>query len=85
MFSSAYLKTPVVEALNKLIGTKVGPIASCKERPPQPDIVSGATVTVLVMADSIVQFHSLRATIRSGRIFLQQHARQLLGDASRRK
>jgi NosR/NirI family nitrous oxide reductase transcriptional regulator len=56
----------VVEALNKLIGTNVGPIASGRERPPQPDIVSGATVTVLVMADSIVR--SAVRLIRSGRI-----------------
>jgi NosR/NirI family nitrous oxide reductase transcriptional regulator len=33
----------VVEALNKLLGTGIGPIAAGKERPPQPDIVSGAT------------------------------------------
>ena len=56
----------VVEAINKLIGTKVGPIASGAERPPQPDIVSGATVTVLVMADSIVR--SAVRLIRSGRL-----------------
>jgi transcriptional regulator of nitric oxide reductase len=36
----------VVEALNKLIGIKAGLIASGQERPPQPDIVSGATVTI---------------------------------------
>ncbi len=56
----------VVEAINKLIGTKIGPIASGAERPPQPDIVSGATVTVLVMADSIVR--SAVRLIRSGRL-----------------
>ncbi len=56
----------VVEALNKLIGTKIGPIAAGAERPPQPDIVSGATVTVLVMADSIVR--SAVRLIRTGRI-----------------
>jgi NosR/NirI family nitrous oxide reductase transcriptional regulator len=56
----------VVEALNNLLGTKIGPIASGEERPPQPDIVSGATVTVLVMADSIVR--SAVRLIRSGRI-----------------
>ena len=58
----------VIEAVNKLIGTKVGPIASGTERAPQPDIVSGATVTVLVMADSIVR--SAVRLIRSGRIAL---------------
>lgn len=56
----------VVEALNKLIGTKIGPIASGAARPLQPDIVSGATVTVLVMADSIVR--SAVRLMRSGRI-----------------
>lgn len=56
----------VVEALNKLVGTKIGPIASGAERPPQPDIVSGATVTILVMADSMVR--SAVRLIRSGRI-----------------
>ncbi len=56
----------VVEALNKLIGMKIGPIASGAERPPQPDIVSGATVTVLVMADSIVR--SAVRLVRTGRI-----------------
>lgn len=58
----------VIDAINKLIGTKIGPIASGAERPPQPDIVSGATVTVLVMADSIVR--SAVRLIRSGRISL---------------
>jgi len=55
-----------VEALNKLIGTKIGPIASGAERPPQPDIVSGATVTVLVMADSLVR--SAVRLAKSGRL-----------------
>ena len=56
----------VVEAVNKLIGTRIGPIAAGKERPPQPDIVSGATVTVLVMADSVIR--SAVRLVRSGRI-----------------
>jgi NosR/NirI family nitrous oxide reductase transcriptional regulator len=56
----------VVEAINKLIGTSIAPIAAGKERPPQPDIVSGATVTVLVMADSIVR--SAVRLVRSGRL-----------------
>ena len=56
----------VVEALNNLIGTRIGPIASGKERAPQPDIVSGATVTILVMADSVVR--SAVRLVRSGRI-----------------
>ena len=60
----------VVEAVNKLIGTHIGPIAAGKERPPQPDIVSGATVTVLVMADSVVR--SAVRLVRSGRIAPQE-------------
>lgn len=56
----------VVEAVNKLIGTRIGPIAAGKERAPQPDIVSGATVTILVMADSVVR--SAVRLVRSGRI-----------------
>lgn len=56
----------VVEAVNKLIGTRVGPIAAGKSRPPQPDIVGGATVTVLVMADSVIR--SAVRLMRSGRI-----------------
>ena len=56
----------VVEAVNKLVGTHIGPIAAGKERAPQPDIVGGATVTVLVMADSVVR--SAVRLVRSGRI-----------------
>lgn len=56
----------VVEAINKLLGTSIAPIAAGKERPPQPDIVSGATVTVLVMADSVVR--SAVRLVRSGRL-----------------
>ena len=56
----------VVEALNKLLGTSIGPIAAGKERPPQPDIVSGATVTILVMADSVIR--SAVRLVRNGRI-----------------
>ena len=56
----------VVEAVNKLVGTSIGPIAAGKERPPQPDIVSGATVTILVMADSVIR--SAVRLVRSGRI-----------------
>ncbi len=58
----------VVEAVNKLIGTRIGPVAAGKEHPPQPDIVSGATVTVLVMADSILR--SAVKLVRSGRLSL---------------
>ena len=56
----------VVEALNTLIGTRMGLVASGTERAPQPDIVSGATVTVLVMADSVVR--SAVRLMKSGRL-----------------
>ena len=56
----------VVAALNTLIGARMGLVALGTERPPQPDIVSGATVTVLVMADSVVR--SAVRLIKSGRI-----------------
>ena len=45
----------IVAAVNTLIGKDMKPIASGAEHPPQVDIVSGATVTVLVMNDSIVR------------------------------
>ena len=56
----------VVEALNKLIGTRIGLVASGAEQAPQPDIVSGATVTVLVMADSVVR--SAVRLVKGGRL-----------------
>ena len=56
----------VVASLNSLIGQDLGRVASGGERPPQVDIVSGATVTVLVMGDSIVR--SAVRLIRAGRI-----------------
>jgi NosR/NirI family nitrous oxide reductase transcriptional regulator len=56
----------VVEAVNKLVGTKIASVAAGKELPPQPDIVSGATVTVLVMADSVVR--SAVRLVKSGRL-----------------
>ncbi len=56
----------VVEAINKLVGARIGPIADKKERPPQPTIVSGATTTILVMADSVIR--SAVRVLRSGRI-----------------
>jgi len=56
----------IIEAVNKLVGTEMAPIASGAERPPQVDIVSGATVTVLVIGDSVVR--SAVQLIRSGRI-----------------
>ena len=56
----------VVDSMNALIGKAMTPIASGAERPPQVDIVSGATVTVLVMSDSVVR--SAVRLIRSGRL-----------------
>ena len=56
----------VVAALNSLVGRDLGRVASGAERPPQVDIVGGATVTVLVMGDSIVR--SAVKLIRSGRL-----------------
>ena len=52
--------------INTLIGKAMTPVASGAERPPQVDIVSGATVTVLVMGDSVVR--SAVRLIRSGRL-----------------
>lgn len=56
----------VVAALNKLIGKDLGRVAAGQEEIPQVDIVSGATVTVLVMSDSVVR--SAVKLIRSGRL-----------------
>jgi NosR/NirI family nitrous oxide reductase transcriptional regulator len=56
----------VVAALNSLIGKDLGRVAAGQEQLPQVDIVSGATVTVLVMGDSVVR--SAVKLIRSGRL-----------------
>jgi NosR/NirI family nitrous oxide reductase transcriptional regulator len=56
----------IVAAVNSLIGKDMKPVASGAEQPPQVDIVSGATVTVLVMSDSIVR--SAVRLIRTGRV-----------------
>ncbi|MBD9373749.1 regulatory protein NosR [Rhizobium sp. ARZ01] len=56
----------VVAALNSIIGKDLGKVASGAERPPEVDIVSGATVTVLVMGDSVVR--SAVSLIRSNRL-----------------
>jgi NosR/NirI family nitrous oxide reductase transcriptional regulator len=56
----------IVAAVNGLIGKDMKPVARGAEQPPQVDIISGATVTVLVMSDSIVR--SASKLIRSGRI-----------------
>ena len=56
----------IVAAMNRLIGKDLRPVASGSERPPQVDIVSGATVTVLVMGDSVVR--SAVRLIKRGRL-----------------
>ncbi|KAB0266832.1 NosR/NirI family protein [Microvirga brassicacearum] len=56
----------ILDAMNSLIGKDMVAVASGAERPPQVDIVSGATVTVLVMGDSVVR--SAVRLVRSGRI-----------------
>ncbi|MGZ5933744.1 MAG: 4Fe-4S binding protein [Rhizomicrobium sp.] len=56
----------IIAAVNALIGKDMKPVAHGAEHPPQVDIVSGATVTVLVMSDSIVR--SAVRLIRTGRI-----------------
>ncbi|KZE28924.1 regulatory protein NosR [Chelatococcus daeguensis] len=56
----------IVAAVNSLIGKDMAAVAHGAERPPQVDIVSGATVTVLVMGDSVVR--SAVSLMRSGRL-----------------
>ncbi len=56
----------IVAAVNSLVGRDMKPVARGAEHPPQVDIVSGATVTVLVMSDSIVR--SAVRLIRTGRV-----------------
>lgn len=56
----------VIASLNTLIGKDISRVSAGSERPPQVDIVSGATVTVLVMGDSIVR--SAVQIIRSNRL-----------------
>jgi NosR/NirI family nitrous oxide reductase transcriptional regulator len=56
----------IVGAVNTLIGKDMSPVATGTAHPPQIDIVSGATVTVLVMSDSIVR--SAVKLIRTGRV-----------------
>jgi NosR/NirI family transcriptional regulator, nitrous oxide reductase regulator len=62
----------ILEAVNKLIGADMKRVASGAAPAPQVDIVSGATVTVLVIGDSIVR--SATKLIRSGRIGAQGNA-----------
>lgn len=56
----------ILEAVNKLIGADIGSVVRGAAPAPQVDIVSGATVTVLVIGDSIVR--SATKLIRSGRL-----------------
>ncbi|MCA2371757.1 regulatory protein NosR [Agrobacterium genomosp. 3 str. CIP 111-78] len=65
-------ETRVVAALNSVIDRDLAKVATGAERPPQVDIVSGATVTVLVMGDSVVR--SAVKLIRSGRLGEGTHA-----------
>ncbi|WP_210306175.1 regulatory protein NosR [Brucella daejeonensis] len=56
----------VVAALNSLVNSDMSAVAAGDAKPPQVEIVSGATVTVLVMGDSVVR--SAVGLIRSGRL-----------------
>ena len=56
----------IMTALNDLIDQDLGAVAAGTAKPPQVDIVSGATVTVLVMGDGVVR--SAVKLIRSGRL-----------------
>ncbi|MFO1107167.1 MAG: 4Fe-4S binding protein [Amaricoccus sp.] len=56
----------IMAALNGLIGADLSAVAAGTAKAPQVDIVSGATVTVLVMGDSVVR--SAVKLIRSGRL-----------------
>jgi NosR/NirI family nitrous oxide reductase transcriptional regulator len=62
----------ILEAVNNLIGTDMDRVARGATPAPQVDIVSGATVTVLVMGDSIVR--SATKLIKSGRLGSQGNA-----------
>ena len=56
----------ILDAVNRLIGADMARVASGTTPAPQVDIVSGATVTVLVIGDSIVR--SATKLIKSGRL-----------------
>lgn len=62
----------ILEAVNKLIGADMERVARGAAPAPQVDIVSGATVTVLVIGDSIVR--SATKLIKSGRLGAQGNA-----------
>jgi NosR/NirI family transcriptional regulator, nitrous oxide reductase regulator len=59
-------ESKILGAVNKLIGANMAPVARGSAAAPKVDIVSGATVTVLVIGDSIVR--SATKLIKSGRI-----------------
>ncbi|WP_244607312.1 NosR/NirI family protein [Bosea sp. CS1GBMeth4] len=69
----------IVDSMNRLIGKDLRPVAAGAERPPQVDIVSGATVTVLVMGDSVVR--SAVRLIKSGRLGAGGHPGSVAGAA----
>ncbi len=56
----------ILDAVNKLTGVDMGGVTRGAAPAPQVDIVSGATVTVLVIGDSIVR--SATKLIKSGRL-----------------
>ncbi|WP_414709659.1 4Fe-4S binding protein [Rhodopseudomonas sp.] len=56
----------ILDVVNKLAGVDMSVVARGGAKPPRVDIVSGATVTVLVIGDSIVR--SAIKLIRSGRL-----------------
>ncbi len=62
----------ILEVVNKLIGADIDRVVRGAAPAPQVDIVSGATVTVLVMGDSIVR--SATKLIKSGRLGAQASA-----------
>jgi NosR/NirI family nitrous oxide reductase transcriptional regulator len=62
----------ILDAVNKLIGSDMGSVARGSAPAPQVDIVSGATVTVLVIGDSIVR--SATKLIKGGRLGAQDGA-----------
>ena len=62
----------ILEVVNKLIGADIDRVVRGAAPAPQVDIVSGATVTVLVMGDSIVR--SATKLIKSGRLGAQAGA-----------
>jgi NosR/NirI family nitrous oxide reductase transcriptional regulator len=62
----------ILDAVNKLVGTEMMPVVGGTAKAPQVDIISGATVTVLVIGDSIVR--SATKLIKTGRIGAQGQA-----------